>query len=135
MTRSRSIAVAQTCPVAGDVQANLDEHLRLARLAAEEGAQVVVFPELSLTGYELVPKVWSSPTRLLHFSGRLEGRWRNLLRVNKLRVISRTEVHRTARRPTDGSAYSQPARFARHAVCGKRAADEAGRAASGQSAQ
>src|SRR5437868_6398287 len=53
MTRSRSIAVAQTCPVPGDVQANLDEHIRLARLAATEGAEVVVFPELSLTGYEL----------------------------------------------------------------------------------
>src|SRR5438477_1218537 len=53
MTRSRSIAVAQTCPVRGDVQANLDEHIRLARLAASEVAEVVVFPELSLTGYEL----------------------------------------------------------------------------------
>jgi predicted amidohydrolase len=53
MTSLRSIAVAQTCPVKGDVQANLEEHVRLARLAAAEGAQVVVFPELSLTGYEL----------------------------------------------------------------------------------
>jgi predicted amidohydrolase len=53
MTRSRSIAVAQTCPVAGDVPANLEEHVRLARLAAAAGATVVVFPELSLTGYEL----------------------------------------------------------------------------------
>jgi predicted amidohydrolase len=53
MTRFRSIAVAQTCPVKGDVRANLDEHVHLARLAAAEGAEVVVFPELSLTGYEL----------------------------------------------------------------------------------
>lgn len=53
MARSRSLAVAQTCPVKGDVQANLDEHIRLARLAAAEQAAVVVFPELSLTGYEL----------------------------------------------------------------------------------
>ncbi len=53
MTRSRSVAVAQTRPVRGDVPANLDEHVRLALLAAAEGAQVVVFPELSLTGYEL----------------------------------------------------------------------------------
>jgi len=53
MTRRRSIAVAQTCPVKGDVQANLEEHVRLARLAATEGAQVVLYPELSLTGYEL----------------------------------------------------------------------------------
>src|SRR5437870_5736399 len=52
MTRSRSIAIVQTCPLAGDVQANLDEHIRLARLAATEGALIVVFPELSLTGYE-----------------------------------------------------------------------------------
>ncbi len=53
MARSRSLAVAQTCPVAGDVQANLEEHVRLARLAASEGARLVLFPELSLTGYEL----------------------------------------------------------------------------------
>ncbi len=50
MTR-RSISVAQTSPVSGDVNANLNEHLRLTALAASEGAQVVVFPELSLTGY------------------------------------------------------------------------------------
>jgi predicted amidohydrolase len=53
MPARRSIAVAQTCPVAGDVAANTAEHLRLARLAAEHGAKVVVFPELSLTGYEI----------------------------------------------------------------------------------
>ncbi len=53
MIRSRSIAVAQTCPVKGDVLSNLDEHVQLARLAANEGAAVVLFPELSLTGYEL----------------------------------------------------------------------------------
>jgi predicted amidohydrolase len=51
--QSRSIAVAQTCPVKGDVHANVAEHTRLVRLAAAEGAQLVVFPELSLTGYEL----------------------------------------------------------------------------------
>lgn len=48
-----SIAVAQTCPVKGDVNVNLDEHLRLTELAASQGAQVIVFPELSLTGYEM----------------------------------------------------------------------------------
>jgi predicted amidohydrolase len=49
----RSIAVAQSCPVKGDVDANLEEHLRLAGCAASEGAQLVLFPELSLTGYEI----------------------------------------------------------------------------------
>jgi predicted amidohydrolase len=49
----RSIAVAQTIPAPGDVERNLEEHLHLARLASGEHAKIVVFPELSLTGYEL----------------------------------------------------------------------------------
>jgi len=53
VTRSRALAAAQTLPVRGDVAANLAEHVRLARVAAEAGACVLVFPELSLTGYEL----------------------------------------------------------------------------------
>lgn len=53
MTRARSIAVAQTVPVRGDVDANVRQHLRLVGVAAAERAQVLVFPELSLTGYEL----------------------------------------------------------------------------------
>jgi len=57
MTPPRSgsvvLAVAQTVPHAGDVAANTTEHLSLMRLAAEAGAELLVFPELSLTGYEL----------------------------------------------------------------------------------
>jgi predicted amidohydrolase len=49
----RVLAAAQTIPIRGDVDANVAEHLRLARAAADARAQVVVFPELSLTGYEL----------------------------------------------------------------------------------
>ena len=52
MTRTRSIAVAQTVPIRGRVSANLEQHIRLVRVAALERAQVVAFPELSLTGYE-----------------------------------------------------------------------------------
>ena len=48
-----SIAVAQTVPKPGDVASNCAEHLALSRLAARRSAQVLVFPELSLTGYEL----------------------------------------------------------------------------------
>jgi predicted amidohydrolase len=39
--------------VPGNVVANLDQHVRLAHLAIAGGAREVVFPELSLTGYEL----------------------------------------------------------------------------------
>ena len=48
-----TIAAAQTVPVRGDVPANTEHHIRLARAAAAEGVDVLVFPELSLTGYEL----------------------------------------------------------------------------------
>lgn len=53
MTRARSIAVAQTTPMRGDVDGNVGQHVRLVNVAAEERAQVLVFPELSLTGDEL----------------------------------------------------------------------------------
>lgn len=53
MTGARSIAAAQTMPIRGDVDANIDHHIELGHAAADRQAQVLVFPELSLTGYEL----------------------------------------------------------------------------------
>lgn len=46
------IAAAQTCPIKGHIKANVKAHVTMARMAAERGARLVVFPELSLTGYE-----------------------------------------------------------------------------------
>lgn len=46
------IALAQTRPVRGDVTANLAAHRSLLDLALTRDADLVVFPELSLTGYE-----------------------------------------------------------------------------------
>lgn len=54
------VALAQIAPRLGDVAANLDRHLELIAEAAADGAALVVFPELSLTGYflkDLVPDV------------------------------------------------------------------------------
>jgi predicted amidohydrolase len=53
MTLARRLAAAQTVPIAGDVEANIAQHVELARAAGREQARVLVFPELSLTGYEL----------------------------------------------------------------------------------
>jgi len=47
------VAAAQTISLAGDMPANIDSHLRFMREAAAHGVQLLVFPELSLTGYEL----------------------------------------------------------------------------------
>lgn len=58
--RNVRVALAQIAPRLGDVRYNLDLHLRTAERARRERAQVLVFPELSLTGYVLrdqVPEV------------------------------------------------------------------------------
>lgn len=47
-----TIAAAQSISVAGDLAANITRHLRFMQVAAEQGVQLLVFPELSLTGYE-----------------------------------------------------------------------------------
>jgi NAD+ synthase (glutamine-hydrolysing) len=46
-----NIALAQINTHLGDVQSNLDKHLDLIHQAASSGSQLIVFPELSLTGY------------------------------------------------------------------------------------
>jgi len=45
------IALAQLNPTVGDFRANVDAMVRAARQAADLGAHVVAFPELSLPGY------------------------------------------------------------------------------------
>jgi predicted amidohydrolase len=47
------IAAAQTPSLAGDLAANLQTHLRFIAAARAQGVQLLVFPELSLCGYEL----------------------------------------------------------------------------------
>jgi NAD+ synthase (glutamine-hydrolysing) len=48
-----NLALAQIATKLGDVDANLDKHLDYINQAREQRADLVVFPELSLTGYVL----------------------------------------------------------------------------------
>jgi predicted amidohydrolase len=60
-----TIALAQTSNQLGKVNANLEKHLALADEAHASGADLLVFSELSLTGYvlqDLVPAVSHRPT-------------------------------------------------------------------------
>ena len=47
-----TIAAAQSISIAGDLAANIQRHLRFIEVAAGQGIELLVFPELSLTGYE-----------------------------------------------------------------------------------
>ena len=60
------VALAQVAPALGNVEANLRLHRKAILGAVSSGADLVVFPELSLTGYllqDLVPEVALSPER------------------------------------------------------------------------
>ncbi|HWQ21690.1 MAG TPA: nitrilase-related carbon-nitrogen hydrolase [Clostridia bacterium] len=48
-----SVALAQVNPVCGDLEYNVKLHIAQAEQALEVGAAMIVFPELSLTGYSL----------------------------------------------------------------------------------
>ncbi len=77
-----TVGLAQIYPKLADVRANLDKHLDYIERAVAQGVDLLVFPELSLTGYQvqdLVPEVAirasaSDPTfaRLLDASRRLD---------------------------------------------------------------
>jgi len=60
-----NLALAQISTHLGDVSANLAKHLELIRQAKAQGADLLLFPELSLTGYvlqDLVASVAHRPT-------------------------------------------------------------------------
>lgn len=106
MAEPASFAAAQTVPVRGDVEANLAEHLRLADAAADEGARVVVYPELSLTGYELElgPELAFTldDARLEPLRARAQARGVMLVVGAPVRVDARLHIGALALRP-DGS--------------------------------
>ena len=60
------IALAQINTVLGDLNKNLERHLELASDAVENNADILVFPELSMTGYslqDLVPETAIRPLK------------------------------------------------------------------------
>jgi predicted amidohydrolase len=46
------ICAAQTRPVKGDIESNIANHKKIIDLAVIYGADTIIFPELSITGYE-----------------------------------------------------------------------------------
>lgn len=58
-----TIALAQIDPVPGNLRRNLETHRRSIAAAREGGADLVVFPELSLTGYHHRDAAWEMALR------------------------------------------------------------------------
>jgi predicted amidohydrolase len=58
-----TLGLAQINTCLGDVQANLEKHLAIVREARQQGADLLIFPELSLTGYVLQDLVSSVSRR------------------------------------------------------------------------
>jgi predicted amidohydrolase len=90
-----SIAVAQSIAVPGDVVRSVDDHVRLAKDAADRGARLVLFPELSLTGYDrhltLTDAVTTTDPRLQPLQALADGR--DLVIIAGAPVVSERGLH------------------------------------------
>src|SRR2546423_14095042 len=51
--KKTKIALAQVSAILGMPEKNVEHHLELSRKAKSRGADAIIFPELSLTGYTL----------------------------------------------------------------------------------
>ena len=58
-----TIALAQVDPVLGDLRRNVALHVEQVERARSQGASMVVFPELSLTGYSVKDSTWDLAMR------------------------------------------------------------------------
>src|SRR5512145_2844357 len=82
------LASAQTRPKRGNIPENLEDHYRLIEIASDKGAELIVFPEMSITGYE------REMADFLAFSGN-DNRLDKLTRLavdNKIIVIAGAPV-------------------------------------------
>jgi predicted amidohydrolase len=101
---SFTIAAAQIPCVRGDIAANLTAHEDAVRSAAGHAVSMVVFPELSLTGYEL------DLAASLAFSAddaRLSG-LRELAERHQLTLVVGAPVQTTAEKPAIGAFVLTP---------------------------
>jgi len=78
------IAATQTIPKKQNTQENLEDHYRLVNLAADHGVQLIVFPEMSLTGYE---REKASELYFIENDSRLD-KLRNLANTRKITILA-----------------------------------------------
>lgn len=105
MITALTLSAIQYTALDGGIAANVPEHIRLIEDAADHGARLVVFPELSLTGYDLEgladPERWVPATDP---------------RLNGVREICRRTGIAAVGGPVPGSGRHAPAGLPRPAA-------------------
>lgn len=105
-----TIAAAQSTSVPRDVAANVQAHLRFVQAAADHGVQWLVFPELSLTGYELA----AMPSLVLHADHGLLAPLREAARRTGMAITVGAPVESGSALPAIGAITLRP--DGRHSV-------------------
>ena len=75
------ISVAQTRPAKGNIEKNIDSHKRFIDCALTLGADMIIFPELSITGYE--PRLANELA-----TGKDDSRFNDFQRISNTRQIT-----------------------------------------------
>ena len=99
-----TIAAAQSSSVAGDIPANLRHHEEFVRRARESDATAIVFPDLSLTGYE--PSL-AADTALAPSSQALNP-LRKLSDTLDIMIVAGCPIHSGANKPYLGAFVFGP---------------------------
>jgi predicted amidohydrolase len=98
------MAAAQSTSVPLDVAANVQTHLRFVEAAADYGVQWLVFPELSLTGYELD----AMPDLVLHADHTLLAPLREAARRTGMAITVGAPVDSGSALPSIGALTLRP---------------------------
>lgn len=96
------VALAQCYPRLGDVSTNLSKHLAIIGEAARHDAALVVFPELSLTGYFLKDQV---PDVALRIDSQEVGRLLEASRAGRIDIVVGLILESDSHRFYNASVY------------------------------
>ncbi len=109
-----TLAAAQSTSLPLDVVANVQNHLRFVDAAARHGVQWLIFPELSLTGYELA----AMPAFVLHPSHDLLAPLREAVQGTGMAITVGAPLDSGSALPSIGAITLRP--DGHHAVYAKR---------------
>ena len=99
-----TLAAAQSSSVKGDIEANVRIHAEFVRQAAKHHADLIVFPELSLSGYE--PEL-AAELAMTIVDPRLSP-LRELAAEHKITIIAGAPIARTGEKPGIGAIIMSP---------------------------